>query len=60
MDEWWIGSEAEGGDHGLLQGNKYSGIQPEVLREIMKIVGEIWGSHGGKYEDGCLLGCSAV
>jgi hypothetical protein len=20
----------------------------------------IWGSHGGEYEDGCLLGCSAV
>jgi hypothetical protein len=20
----------------------------------------IWGSHGGAYEDGCLLGCSAV
>jgi hypothetical protein len=19
----------------------------------------IWGSHGGEYEDGCLLGCSA-
>jgi hypothetical protein len=19
-----------------------------------------WGSHGGDYEDGCLLGCSAV
>jgi hypothetical protein len=22
--------------------------------------GTIWGSHGGDYEDGCLLGCSAV
>jgi hypothetical protein len=22
--------------------------------------GRIWGSHGGEYEDGCLLGCSAV
>jgi hypothetical protein len=21
---------------------------------------EIWGSHGAEYEDGCLLGCSAV
>jgi hypothetical protein len=20
----------------------------------------IWGSHGGEYEGGCLLGCSAV
>jgi hypothetical protein len=20
----------------------------------------IWGSHGGEYEDGCLLGCSTV
>jgi hypothetical protein len=20
----------------------------------------IWGFHGGEYEDGCLLGCSAV
>jgi hypothetical protein len=24
------------------------------------ILGRIWGSHGGEYEDGCLLGCSAV
>jgi hypothetical protein len=22
--------------------------------------GRIWGSYGGWYEDGCLLGCSAV
>jgi hypothetical protein len=21
---------------------------------------EIWGSHGGEYEGGCFLGCSAV
>jgi hypothetical protein len=21
---------------------------------------KIWGSHGGEYEDGCLLGCSAI
>jgi hypothetical protein len=20
----------------------------------------IWGSHGGEYEDGCLLGCSTL
>jgi hypothetical protein len=26
---------------------------------ILKIF-RIWGSHGGWYEDGCLLGCSAV
>jgi hypothetical protein len=24
------------------------------------ILSRIWGSHGGEYEDGCLLGCSAV
>jgi hypothetical protein len=24
------------------------------------LVIRIWGSHGGEYEDGCLLGCSAV
>jgi hypothetical protein len=24
------------------------------------IVSWIWGSHGGEYEDGCLLGCSSV
>jgi hypothetical protein len=24
------------------------------------ILSEISGSHGGEYEDGCLLGCSAV
>jgi hypothetical protein len=24
------------------------------------ILGTIWGSHGGEYVDGCLLGCSAV
>jgi hypothetical protein len=23
-------------------------------------IGEISGSHGGEYEDGCLLGCFAV
>jgi hypothetical protein len=25
-----------------------------------QIEGSIWGSHGGEYEDGCILGCSAV
>jgi hypothetical protein len=24
------------------------------------VTSRIWGSHGGEYEDGCLLGCSAV
>jgi hypothetical protein len=24
------------------------------------VLGRISGSHGGEYEDGCLLGCSAV
>jgi hypothetical protein len=24
------------------------------------LISRIWGSHGGEYEDGCLLGCSAV
>jgi hypothetical protein len=23
-------------------------------------LGEIWGSHGNKYEDACLLGCGTV
>jgi hypothetical protein len=24
------------------------------------LIGRIWGSHGGEYEDCCLLGCSTV
>jgi hypothetical protein len=28
--------------------------------EEEKKLGGIWGSHGGEYEDGCLLGCSTV
>jgi hypothetical protein len=28
--------------------------------EINAMVSRIWGSHGGEYEDGCLLGCSTV
>jgi hypothetical protein len=32
----------------------------EQLLAIQKKLGRIWGSHGGEYEDGCLLGCSAV
>jgi hypothetical protein len=30
------------------------------LRNIKTVRSRIWGSHGGEYEDGCLLGCSAV
>jgi hypothetical protein len=30
------------------------------IRRHGKNVSEIWGSHGGEYEDGCLLGCWAV
>jgi hypothetical protein len=26
----------------------------------LKLICRIWGSHSGEYEDGCLLGCSAV
>jgi hypothetical protein len=33
--------------------NSSYGLSPILLRRI-------WGSHGGKYEDGCLLGCSTV
>jgi hypothetical protein len=29
-------------------------------KEIKLSYGRIWGSQGGEYEDGCLLGCSAV
>jgi hypothetical protein len=32
----------------------------EGLKKIMKNIGEISGSRGGKYEDECLLGCCAV
>jgi hypothetical protein len=28
--------------------------------QLSQLICRIWGSHGGKYEDGCLLGCSAV
>jgi hypothetical protein len=31
-----------------------------ILRNLNKHLRMIWGSHGGEYEDGCLLGCSAV
>jgi hypothetical protein len=27
---------------------------------VRQLQGVIWGSHGGEYEDCCLLGCSAV
>jgi hypothetical protein len=27
---------------------------------IIRDLSRIWGSYGGEYEDGCLLGCSAV
>jgi hypothetical protein len=28
--------------------------------DLIDILSSIWSSHGGEYEDGCLLGCSAV
>jgi hypothetical protein len=43
-------------------------IAPSTNQEILILLwnkkvqycSRIWGSHGGEYEDGCLLGCSAV
>jgi hypothetical protein len=29
-----------------------------ILSMNIKLQSRIWGSHGGEYEDGCLLGCS--
>jgi hypothetical protein len=42
-----------------------SSIKREILLEFLLhsnsiFTWSIWGSHGGEYEDGCLLGCSAV
>jgi hypothetical protein len=37
----------------------YSEMKQEWAREE-NLVCRILGSHGGEYEDGCLLGCSAV
>jgi hypothetical protein len=34
--------------------------QLEMYSQTHTVVGEISGSHGGEYEDGCLLGCCAV
>jgi hypothetical protein len=30
------------------------------LTEEGRLYGRLWGSHGGEYEDCCLLGCSTV
>jgi hypothetical protein len=38
--------------------NAYENIQCMTCRHIYN--GEISGSHGSDYEDGCLLGCRAV
>jgi hypothetical protein len=36
-------------------------LQNHFLHGLQTTIGdEIWGSHGGEYEDGCLLGCSAM
>jgi hypothetical protein len=39
-----------------------SSIPPMQLYSAAEIptLGMIWGSHGGEYEDGCLLGCSTA
>jgi hypothetical protein len=33
---------------------------PRRSKENLRPLSRIWGSHGDEYEDGCLLGCSAV
>jgi hypothetical protein len=48
---------------------KYSEVKPLYKKgekscksnyRSISLLSRIWGSHGGEYEDGCLLGCSAV
>jgi hypothetical protein len=31
-----------------------------VAQPVKIFLSEVSGSHGGEYEDGCLLGCNAV
>jgi hypothetical protein len=40
----------------ICYANKKTVIEFYTLQIICRIL----GSHGGEYEDGCLLGCSAV
>jgi hypothetical protein len=42
----------------ILMGIFKVGSFPEGVQ--LTCVSRIWGSHGGEYEGGCLLGCSAV
>jgi hypothetical protein len=30
------------------------------MGEVICVFSMIWGSHGSEYEDGCILGCSAM
>jgi hypothetical protein len=40
-------------------GSSLPGGGPGETEQAQKVFSRIWGSHGGEYEDGCLLGCSA-
>jgi hypothetical protein len=35
-------------------------VKKKYLKLLGRLNARISGSHGGEYEDGCLLGCSAV
>jgi hypothetical protein len=39
---------------------KYISTLVAIGMNICKFWGEISGSHGGKYEDNCLLGCCTM
>jgi hypothetical protein len=60
----WFGSEYGPAASSCEHGNEPSGsVTGENFFEQLnnhRSLSRIWGSHGGEYEDGCLLGCSAV
>jgi hypothetical protein len=41
--------------HYCTPGERFS-----AATDVQSYLSKIWGSHGGKYKAGCLLGCSAV
>jgi hypothetical protein len=52
---------------GMLRGSSQKNNLEErkLSRKLQRyqnilLLSRIWGSHGGEYEGGCLLGCSAV
>jgi hypothetical protein len=40
--------------------NFSASFQENQVQADKLYISRIWVSHGGEYEDGCLLGCSAV